>query len=371
MNKQERIESLLIKMTTLQHFDVQEPTIFSIGSRGYYENPTTDILAFFIDDSAQHGLGPLVLEGLAEALPEKWRKIDCSLSSIPEREVVTKAGKRIDLLLENQEWVMVIENKIFHEQNNPFQEYENFVFEENVERFSAKEAIFVVLSPSGGVPIKHPGWVGVSYPKLINAIKPRLADHFMSQPLCKWLVLLREFILHLENIMSKESVPTESINFVLENLAQIKEAQDLKDKSIKSYQKSLHQKLQVEFETELNSKIVHWHGYPAIRFAFKNWSTDSDVVLFLDARDGKVFCINYYSSNIINDAQREIADKHFKELDCGKPWDEASDTCRCYKARFEPVSDEVLKLEDIQFKLAQKLRLMDEFEMKIRPSLNR
>ena len=367
MNKQERIESLLIKMTTLQHFDVQEPTIFSIGSRGYYENPTTDILAFFIDDSAPHGLGPLVLEGLAEALPEKWRKIDCSLSSTPEREVVTKTGKRIDLLLENQEWVMVIENKIFHEQNNPFKEYENFVFKENVERFSEKEAIFVVLSPSGSVPIKHPDWVGVSYPKLINAIKPRLAERFMSQPLCKWVVLLREFILHLENIMNKESVPKESINFVLENLAQIKEAQDLKDKSIKSYQKSLHQKLQVEFETELNSTIVHWHGYPAIRFAFKNWPTDSDIVLFLDARKGKCFCINYYSSNIINDAHRVIADNHFKEKDCGNPWNEAGNTCRCYKAPFTDA--EALSLEAMQLKLAQKLRLMDQFELKIRPSL--
>ncbi|GLR74567.1 PD-(D/E)XK nuclease family protein [Aliivibrio sifiae] len=366
----QRIETLIENIKNLPKSESAESTIFSIGSKGYYENPTTDILAFFIDDNAEHGLGALVLEALVETLPENIRKLDCSLSSTPEREVVTKAGKRIDLLLEGQQWVMVVENKIFHEQNNPFQEYEDFVFTQHPERFTEKDPIFIVLSPSGSVPSKYPTWIGISYPSLVASIKQKLSDYFISQPLNKWVVLLREFILHLENMMSTDRTSEESINFILNNLTQIKEAQDLKIKTIKSYQKNLLQALQTELEIELNSTIVHWNGFPAIRFAYVNWPTDSDVVLFFDGRDRKSFCFNYYASDINTDAQRAIADAHFKELDCGNPWNEVRDTCRCYKAHFEGLSSGELCLQTIQAKMAHKLRLMNTFEWQIRPTLN-
>ena len=35
---------------------VKELTVFSVGGRGYYENPTTDLLAFFLRPDAEHGL---------------------------------------------------------------------------------------------------------------------------------------------------------------------------------------------------------------------------------------------------------------------------------------------------------------------------
>jgi len=34
-----------------------EKTIFSVGGRGYYENPISDILAFFFNPQEVHGLG--------------------------------------------------------------------------------------------------------------------------------------------------------------------------------------------------------------------------------------------------------------------------------------------------------------------------
>lgn len=95
----DRIEQLFQQMLALTAKPQQELTIFGIGSRGYYENPTTDILAFFLDDSAAHGLDALVLTALMDILPEPFNKLDCSLSISPEREVKTKRGKRIDLLL--------------------------------------------------------------------------------------------------------------------------------------------------------------------------------------------------------------------------------------------------------------------------------
>lgn len=366
VNNYEEIKSFLDELNQYNQVVDKETSIFCIGSRGYYENPTTDILAFFLDDNESHGLGALVIEALVAILPDEYKKIDCSLVSPPEREIRTKTGKRIDLLLENQQWIMVIENKIFHEQNNPFKDYENHVSKKNAS--DNKKSIFIILSPSGSVSQKNPKWIGISYATLINSIKDKLSGYFISEPLNKWVILLREFILHLENIMNKPEVSDENINFILSNLAKIKQAQKMQDKVLKAYKDQLHNALSVKLNAELYSVIVHWHGYPAIRFALKGWPTDSDVVLFLDSRKGKSFCINYYSS-VVNDTQRKVADEHFKEEDCTDIWNELKGTYRCYKAHFTEEELENFNQDVALKKLAHKLELMDEFEKKIRLGL--
>ncbi len=354
------IRVLIEKMQTLHQGEERELTIFSIGSRGYYENPTSDLLSFFLDDSAAHGLDNLVLKALVDCLPEDSKDIDCSLISPPDREVSTEMGKRLDLLLVSTDWVMVIENKIFHHQNNPFTDYEGHM--EN--KFSDKRPIYVVLSPSGSVPSEHAKWLGVSYPAFISALKINLSDWFINHPLNKWAVLLREFLLHLEHVMSKPTLSEENLKFVLDNLKQVKEAQDFKVEMIKLYQESLLSALAKTLDKELTTSIVHWYGFPAIRFAIEDWTSDSDVVLFLDGRDGKSFCINYYCNKINTDGQRRLADEHFRESDCGTPWNELKESCRCYKASFNDTS-----LPAIQQKLHHKIRLMDAFERTIRPTL--
>ena len=175
-----KFQRLLSEFNALEPITVAEPTIFSIGSKGYYENPTTDILAFFLDDKASHGLGSLVLEALVNTLPDSVNDLDCTLALPPEREVQTKKGKRIDLLLDSDQWVMVIENKIYHDKNNPFAEYENFVLKQNSERFQEKKALFIVLSPDGSVPKKWTRWNGVSYHTFICSLKDKLANYFIE-----------------------------------------------------------------------------------------------------------------------------------------------------------------------------------------------
>ena len=62
----------LIKEVTKIELPDLEKTIFSIGGRGHYENPTSDILAFYPNDpEAEHQLGSLVLDSLFSALGKK------------------------------------------------------------------------------------------------------------------------------------------------------------------------------------------------------------------------------------------------------------------------------------------------------------
>ena len=39
----------------------KEPTLFAVGGRGYYENPASDLLAFFLKPDAEHKLKDLFL----------------------------------------------------------------------------------------------------------------------------------------------------------------------------------------------------------------------------------------------------------------------------------------------------------------------
>ncbi|WP_435236737.1 PD-(D/E)XK nuclease family protein [Psychromonas sp. PT13] len=234
------MQELLRKAKMLPEIVEPEKSIFSIGGRRHWENPTTEILAFFCDNNAAHELGDLVLKSLIQCLHTKYHNLDFSLNKPPEREVRTPSGKRIDLLLESERWVIVLENKIFHVQNNPFTEYEEFVMQGTRRFFNDKEAIFVVLSPDGMVTGASDKWKGISYECLIEKIKQHLSEHFINHPLNKWVVLLREFILHLEGLLMSKSntVEDENIEFVLKNIISIKELQDLKTLSIKQWHES-------------------------------------------------------------------------------------------------------------------------------------
>ncbi len=207
---------VLLNKAAAHHLDNdRESTLFDIGMRGHFENPTTEVLAFFCDAKAEHAMGSLVVDSFLAVIARKTGKTisyeENSLSP-PQREVTTESGKRIDLMFGSDTWLMAIENKIYHNQANPFKEYEAFINQKiEHDSFTEQQPIFVLLSPSGKVaqPEIHKHWSGISYPELIAEIKNRLKDHFYDKPFNKWVIILKDFLLHLENIMSKDKVSSD------------------------------------------------------------------------------------------------------------------------------------------------------------------
>lgn len=65
------LEQLRALLTKAERFyqPEREPSIFALGGRGYYENPTTDLLAFFLDPAQVHGLEECFLTALLNCLP--------------------------------------------------------------------------------------------------------------------------------------------------------------------------------------------------------------------------------------------------------------------------------------------------------------
>lgn len=258
------LKALLAHVKSLPQPGKAELNLFSVGARGHYENPISDLLAFFIDPDAGHDLNTLVLEAFMECLPGTY---DVALSSQPSREVMTATGSRIDILLESEEWVLALENKIWHQQNNPFADYREHL----KLKHPNKSHLLVVLSPERMAPS---GWSGVSYHQFLAVLSPKLGMVYVESPQNKWLILLREFILHLESLMGKNAVASETEAFVLENLHNIQELILLKNTVVKSFQEECLRFLSDYFsdkDYEVSTALNHWEGYPALRFGLSHW----------------------------------------------------------------------------------------------------
>lgn len=365
-----QLKELIDAIKALPKPEVPEPTIFSIGGRGYFENPTTDILAFFCNSEEVHGLNQLVNEALFDvvckiASDNKIHNItDFHSTSEPQREVPTNNGARIDLLIEGNEWVMVIENKIFHNQNNPFKDYEDYITSDKDDKFKDKIPIFILLSPDGTAP---QGWLPISYAEFLSSLKSKLADAFINQPLNKWIVLLREFILHMESIVSEPNIALETKNFILSHLAEIKEVENVKNKTIKAYQNELTIKLQkIMPDEDIISKVYHWSGYPALYFYCSSHYSEIDetnVVLYLHGNKNEKFYVVYYAYGADDDHKRQQADEILKVDDTDeKIWLEANGRIRGYKTFIEDLSDD----DKVVSVLRDKLQLVDKYEKSLR-----
>jgi len=191
----------------------REKNILSIGARGYYENPTSDLLSFFLDPTEDHMLGDLVLSCLLECLPDS--KPFPGLEGAPEREYITEAGNRIDLLLNGNSWVMAIENKLEHSPNNPFEEYKTSV--EKNKNLLGKERYFVILAPYNPY---VSGLVWISYRCLLDKVRKKLGEKLVISGFSKWGMFLREFLLNIEGQLGRDMNENE-FGFIQSNYADI------------------------------------------------------------------------------------------------------------------------------------------------------
>ncbi len=194
----------------------QQKTMLEVGGKGYFENPTSDLLAFFCDPQEEHEFGDMVLGALIKCLPEHAKPDLLNLASKPMRELSTNTG-RIDLMFEGDDWILTIENKIYHNLNNDFEEYENYIKTNNKDK---KKLFFAVLAPFNySHKVKQP-WISITYSQLIFNLKSELSKERL--PLSKWTVFLDEFINTLEHIVKGENtmanISEKQLQFIESNI---------------------------------------------------------------------------------------------------------------------------------------------------------
>jgi len=259
----------------------KERTLFSLGARGYYENPASDILAYFLKPDAEHGLKGLFLSVFFECIGVDHRQFDMSYVDV-QREVETANGNYIDLQILGRDWCLLIENKIYHIQSNPFKDYEA-----HAGLFQKKARLFSILSPDGHS--EADGWIGVSYNNYCLALRGKMAEKFFDAPFSKWQLFAREFILHIENELNNPHMKPDQADFVEQHADQFAMVQEL----AKEYIEFICEELKRQLETTVPGCVfnvkVEWWGF---RCSTPQWGR-SDIVL-LRVKDFKIRAYLYF-----------------------------------------------------------------------------
>ena len=238
-----------------------EPSIFSVAGRGHYENPTSDLLAFFMRLNGPHGFRDLFLRAFLECccLSDQIRNLEWVDIA---REVQTSGG-RIDLLLQGIDWCLVIETKIWHIQNNPFSDYKAYADS------LGKSSYLVILSPSGASSVED--WTGVSFRDYCTVLRRALGEQAFRNSLTKWYVFAREFILHLENELYDSIMEPKSAAFLENNAAAVLRLKDLIEQYPETLRVELQERLKAHIGDDVSAENQNW----AIRFSCKRWGGGS------------------------------------------------------------------------------------------------
>ncbi|MGP4846327.1 PD-(D/E)XK nuclease family protein, partial [Marinobacter sp. 1Y8] len=274
----------------------KELTLFDVGARGHFENPTTELLSFFLDTTKAHNLEDCFFKGIKYLLENKNKMATFGSLENVETEVSTAKGNRIDLLIETKNALIIVECKIYHEQNNPFDDYTSYgmqrIKDNKKEDEQDKTLVQIVLCLDGRIDdvIKSNGWYGISYQKLVEAIEPYLSKALLDNPYNKWGLFAREFLLHLKELDNVGEISKDEIEFLTEN---INDYFKLSEYLYKDIIPKIAAKINIDLRNSLQgfsgkTKIDKWNYYePYIRFYNERWVNSSSGVVFCIRKDDK------------------------------------------------------------------------------------
>lgn len=371
----DRFEALINKFSALNFTD-KELNLFDVGTRGHFENPTTELLSFFLDSAKSHDLSDSFFKGLQSVIAEKKILSNLGFLKSVETEVSTQNGKRIDLLVETDTALIVIECKIYHHQNNPFDEYTAFGNErinKTTKDSVSKTLIKLVLCLNGKVSadLVAEGWHGISYNELVQHVETELSQTMFDNPYNKWTLFAREFLLHLKGLNTMTEINKDELSFLTENLSEFAQLSEY-------IYSNLMPKIGTKISSDLNAsdlqnfecKVKHdkWYYYdPIIRFSNLNWTTGSDIVLWMKANDNDIshkinLHIGKQSNELVEQFKVLIGDSWFKPD--SDTWYEMNNTLWGISWSFK-----TFDLEKISAQIVELMGHLNNLELNYRSSL--
>jgi hypothetical protein len=166
-------------------------TFMEVAGYPHYENVCSNILAFFFDPAAEHGLGDLLLRsfltmaGHPEVTIPKGLKIT--------REHAAEQDKRIDLVIDAETFTLGIENKIYHWEANDLENYARVIDALARGKPTAPIKAILCLRIRADEPAPKGGFIRYTYPQLWSHVQAMLGQRLQAaHP--KWLLYLTDFM---------------------------------------------------------------------------------------------------------------------------------------------------------------------------------
>lgn len=285
----QRYENLLLKAKQFKVSE-RELTFFDSAFRKHHENPTTELLAFFLDMNAAHSLHDTFYKGFIKSIQEsntEYRNFEFGRMQGLGYEEVTENFKRIDLWVETEKALIIVEVKIAHIQNNPVDDYK--VWAEQQIEHTQKKIIKMVLNIDGQC--HFPDWFGLSFQNLTNHIRPLLAQRAIQDGLSKWIVFARDFLLHLDNFYEQNEVNMDVIDFVIRNHTSIEELFKVRETAYEEIKKYILKSLSKEFNNQEFKAVNEQRNkkeYRGWRFSTDDSATNTEIGFFINFQDNPI-----------------------------------------------------------------------------------
>lgn len=246
--------------------EIPEPPITFLEIMGCENKEfiSSNLLAFFLDNRKPHQLKDLCLKTLLSLYSPEYSDKSFSVKHI-DTEVVAY-GKRIDILIKTEDELIIIENKIFNDINNPFKEYEKYAKDQIKKSQKEGKALTLVeilltlklnkvqkqrleRSKTQFKPITHTDF--------LDKLKEPLVNH---QPTNNYILLLNQYIETMDK-KNKNSLQhktfEESANFIRANIEELENLEKIKERAYSYYEQQLKEVLEVLSNEDINP--FKWH----------------------------------------------------------------------------------------------------------------
>ena len=204
------IKTMLTKLKELPDVEKNSSqTLFDIAGFPRRETVCSNFFAFFLDVSGEHGLKDLFLKSLLEAYFEKSDgelPPTAHLSTQIKKEEYTKEGGFIDILIETEDFAIIIENKIDADLYNDLNDY--FDSAKSSGKYAKIHAIVLSLNKFEDIEKSNDGdaeFCNIIYADFVRKLKGNLGE-YMSDANGEWIIIMKNFIKLLQNLERKKNI---------------------------------------------------------------------------------------------------------------------------------------------------------------------
>lgn len=208
---------LLADFLNLEIPSVEIPSdgFLEIIGLSHYENINSKIYSYFLDQEKNENISSLFMYSLSEIILEKTGK-NIIIDTFEVFTEVSTAEGRIDIVIEDSKnkSVIIIENKIYHNLNNPLLDY--------WKHYKYKNKLGIILTLfSQSIPVEvNKKFINITHIEWINKIKK---NGFPANIELKLYAYLNDFIQTMENLTNTKNM-NEQTKFYFQHAKKIKKA---------------------------------------------------------------------------------------------------------------------------------------------------
>ena len=196
------------------------PTLMEVAGCAHKENVYSNILAFFFDPEGPHGLGTLFLDAIMRIDGAQNQEGTIGGNVSVEREVTTTAGNRIDILIQSDSHTILIENKIFADIDNPFDEYSAYL--DSLQPTGRHKHKFLLtltpISESTARDIARHGFQNITHRRFVSEIRGLLGCYIAPHVDTRYLTFMLDLLNTLDHLQGGMVMDPAFLDFLAQRL---------------------------------------------------------------------------------------------------------------------------------------------------------